>query len=104
MRAEPYEPIAYCQARRGNYRLAVQAMEKAVGRDPDNWRLRYGLALVRGAAGVDPLPAARLARRLNPHSQLTTELVRELGAGTRRERRRLTASLARSQRLLTVVR
>ncbi len=77
VRPEPYEILGYCDARRrGAGRLAVQMMEEAVKRDPDNWEFRYGQALVRGAAGLDPRPAAREAYRLNPLNDLTRDAVR----------------------------
>jgi O-antigen ligase len=77
VRPEPYEILGYCDARRrGAGSLAVQMMEEAVERDPDNWEFRYGLALVRGAAGLDPRPAAREAQRLNPRNELTADAVR----------------------------
>lgn len=104
MRAEPYEAIAYCQARRGERRLALRAMEEAVEREPANPKFRYGLALMRGAAGLDPRPAARVARRFDPQDAATQALVRELARGTPRDRRRLTGILARTQRNLAVVR
>ncbi len=72
-RPEPFEIIGFCDVRLGYPRLAVRAMENAVRRDPGNWEFHYGLALVRGAAGLDPRPAARAARRLNPISRLARE-------------------------------
>jgi hypothetical protein len=88
-RAEAYEAIGWCQARLGNRQLAVRGMEEAVERDPDNWYLRYGLAVTRGAAGLDPLPAARAARRLNPHALLVDELSAELRLDPAAQRRAL---------------
>ena len=65
-RAEPWELLAYANVKLGQPRLAIGAAEAAVARDPDSWEYRYALALVRGAAGQDPRPAAREALRLNP--------------------------------------
>jgi HAMP domain-containing protein len=65
-RAEPWELIAYCNVRLGQPELGIDAAEAAVKRDPDNWEYHYALALVRGAAGEDPRPAATDALRLNP--------------------------------------
>ena len=103
-RAEPYEVLAYCQVRSGKGLLAVRAMKEAVEREPANARFRYGLALVRGAAGLDPRRAARAARRLDPQGRNARELVAELAKATPAERRRLSAFLARNQRSLAVVR
>ena len=69
-RPEPFQLLAYCDVRLGAPALAVRAMGKAVRLDPDNWEYRYGLALVRAAAGIDPRPAARQAQRLNPKEKL----------------------------------
>ena len=44
----------------------MTAIAAAVERDPGFWRYRYDEALLRAAAGLDPRPAARAARRLNP--------------------------------------
>lgn len=74
-RAEPYEIIGFCAARTGSGGRAIEAMRRAVRRDPDNWELRYGLALVRGAARRDPRRAARTALRLNPREPLAQDAV-----------------------------
>lgn len=66
VRPEPHVLIGYCDVRLGQPRLAVRALERAVALDPHNWETHYGLALVRGAAGLDPRPQARVAVRLNP--------------------------------------
>jgi O-antigen ligase len=75
-RPEPYEILGWCDARLGQERLGEQMMRAAIRRDPENWELYYGLALVRGAGGRDPLPAARRALELNPLGELTNEAVR----------------------------
>ena len=64
-RPEPYELLGYCAIRDGRPRQAIDDMQEAIDRDPDNWNFHYGLALARGAAGLDPRPEA-LARRINP--------------------------------------
>lgn len=68
-RPEPYEVLGFCDVRLGNPRLGVTMMGRAVARDPDWWEYRYGLALVRGAAGLDPTAATAEAFRLNPLNQ-----------------------------------
>ena len=62
----PFEILGYCDVRIGRPELGVRMLEAAVRREPGSWELHYGLALVRGAAGRDPRPALRRARRLNP--------------------------------------
>src|SRR3954447_4839311 len=66
VRPEPYALLAYCDVRGGQAPLGVQMMQNAVARDPDNWEYRYGLALVKAAAGQDPRADARKAQSLNP--------------------------------------
>jgi cytochrome c-type biogenesis protein CcmH/NrfG len=75
-RPQGYEVLAYCDVRQGEQRLAVQVMEKAIARDPESWELYYGLALVRGAARMDPRPAAKRALELNPLEPLAVDAVR----------------------------
>jgi len=73
VRPEPFLVIGFCDVRIGQPRLGIQAMEAAIQRDPDNWTYRYGLALTKAAAGVDPRPDARVAHEMNPLSQLTRD-------------------------------
>ena len=75
VRPEPLELLAYCDVRLGKPELGERAMTEALDRDPDNWRLEYGLALVRAAGEQNPREAARRARRLNPRSGLTRDAV-----------------------------
>jgi hypothetical protein len=69
-RAEPYEILAYCQSRSGQHLSAIAMMKRAIERDPHNWELLYGSALVRAAAGEDPRSALRTALLLNPREAL----------------------------------
>jgi hypothetical protein len=98
VRPEPYEVIALCQARRGDFRRAADGMRRAADRDPDNWRYRYGLAVARAAAGLDPARALRDAARLNPHSAVVEGLTRQLRDGGPRRRREIAEPLARAGR------
>lgn len=76
LRAQPYEILGYCNARAGYTRLGVQAMERAVERDPGSWETHFGLGVARGAANLDPLPELRLAQRLNPREALVSASIR----------------------------
>ena len=73
VRPDPWQILGYCDVRLGARELAVGAMQNAVDRDPRDWELRYGLAIVRGAAGLDPRPQLRVARMLNPRERLLRE-------------------------------
>ncbi len=69
-RPQPFEVLGYCDSRLGLHELAIGAMRSGAERDPENWELYYGLALVRANAGKDPRAAAREALRLNPRGAL----------------------------------
>ncbi len=75
VRPEPYQVLGFCDSRTGQHQLAVQMLETAVDRDPGEWESYYGLALVEGAAGEDPRPAARKAYELAPKVALAQEAV-----------------------------
>jgi len=75
-RPEPYQLLGYCRASLGEPRLGMRALAEAVRQDPDNWETHFGLALTRAAAGLDPRPRARIARRLRPGERRTQELLR----------------------------
>jgi hypothetical protein len=85
-RASPYHAIAFCDfyARR-RPADAVRAMSDAVERDPSNWKLHYGHAVARGAAGLDPRRQMRRALALNPREKLLQDapgLLRGKGEGS----------------------
>jgi O-antigen ligase len=82
IRPEPYEVLSYCDIRSNMPRLALAAMDKAISLDPDNWNYRYGLALMRAAAGLDPRAAARTALSLNPRDPLVNAAWRTFSSDT----------------------
>jgi hypothetical protein len=82
IRPEPYEVIALCQAKRGRTGFAIQAMEKAAKRDPDNWRYAFTLGVLQGGAGLDPRPELLRASRLNPQQTKTKELLAAVPKGS----------------------
>ena len=61
-RPEPWLILGYCDARLGQYALARRAMDAARSRDPDNWQLAYGQAIVYGVSGLDARPVRRARR------------------------------------------
>ena len=75
VRPEPYQVLGFCDSRTGQHQLAVQMLETAVDRAPNEWESYYGLALVKGAAEEDPRPAARKAYELAPRTALAQEAV-----------------------------
>jgi O-Antigen ligase len=90
----PWEILAYCDERAGQYALATRAMDAAHARDPRNWAYVYGQALVHGVAGQDPRPYARAALRMNRFEPLAQDLVRALRKARTPARRRLVAARA----------
>lgn len=80
---EPYAIEGYCDASRGSPRRGIREMAMAVGRDPDNWKWRYGLAVATARAGKDPRAAMRKAMRLNPREPLVKELAIRLDTSAR---------------------
>lgn len=75
VRPEPFALLGYCDVRLGQPNLAVRMMQNAVRLDPSNWEYRYGLALVRASAGLDPRQAAAEALRLNPLEPMARDAV-----------------------------
>lgn len=75
-RPEPYMLVSFCDVRLNRPDLALRAATTATELDPQAWQYHYALALVRGVAGRDPLPEARLARRLNPRERLAIDAER----------------------------
>ena len=81
--------LGYCDARAGQYKLARRAMDAARRRDPGNWQLAYGQAIVYGVSGLDPRPHAAEALRLNPLEPDAQALVRDLARAKTAARRRM---------------
>jgi O-antigen ligase len=92
-RPEPYELLGYCDTRLGLHDLAIRNFEQAAERDPHSWEVWYGLALVRGAAGRDPRPAARRARELNPLDPLPAQALEAFATSRPRVWRRRALAL-----------
>jgi hypothetical protein len=93
-RASPYHVIAFCDFQQRRPRQAVRAMAKAVERDPSNWRLHYGLAVARAAAGLDPRREAWRALRLNPREMRLQKAAEAFRAETEDRWRRAGAKMA----------
>jgi O-antigen ligase len=87
-RPEPWQIVGYCDARVGQYELARRAMDAARSRDPNNWQIAYGQAIVYGVSGLDARPFAAEALRLNPLDERARALVRDLAAAKTAARRR----------------
>jgi hypothetical protein len=87
-RPEPWQILGYCDARLGQYQLARRAMDAARARDPNNWQLAYGQAIVYGVSGLDARPFAAEALRMNPLDESARALVRDLADAKTEARRR----------------
>jgi len=94
-RPEPFAILGRCDARRGRADSGVRRMRSAVERDPDNWHYRYGLALVRARAGLDPRQAAQEALQRNPRSARAQDAVRQFRTADPARWRRVAKALPR---------
>jgi hypothetical protein len=94
-RPEPYELLGYCAIRDGQPRQAIGHMQDAIERDPENWNFHYGLALARGAAGLDPRSEVQRAHDLNPLDVLTEDAVRRFDTARPGAWKRRASRLAR---------
>jgi Flp pilus assembly protein TadD len=79
-RADPYQVLSYCDVLADKPQLAVTTMRKAISLDPGDWNYRYGLAIMKAAAGQDPRSAAREALLLNPRDPLVLAEFKTLNA------------------------
>jgi hypothetical protein len=73
VRPEPYEILGFCDLQRGQPRLGISAMRRAVHYDPESWETYYVLAIAQASAGIDPRVAAARALRMNPYEPLTLQ-------------------------------
>jgi hypothetical protein len=73
MRPEPYEILGYANMELDRPTLAVEAMRKAVEKDPNSWESHYFLGLAQASAGLDPRRELDEAYRLNPREPLTID-------------------------------
>ena len=80
-RPEPYQVLGYCDVLADKPRLAIAAMNKAISLDPNDWNYRYGLAIMKAAAGQDPRGAARKALSLNPRDPLVKAEFKDAQSG-----------------------
>jgi len=92
-RPEPYALIGFCDAEEARHGDAVSAMAKAADRDPDNWEYRYGEAIVRARAGLDPRPDIARALRLNPREPVVRYAVRRFRTAGAEDWRRQAAAV-----------
>jgi Flp pilus assembly protein TadD len=83
-RPEPFELLAYCEARAGRNKVALRAIDAAIARDPHDWEFHYDQAIIRAASGLDPRPATRAALALNPLDSHTRAAQRWFLQGSKR--------------------
>ena len=77
IRPQAHQVLALCALRAGHGDTALAHMRAALDLDPQDWRLRYDLAVVRAVQGLDPRPALAGARARNPRSWLLRIAQRE---------------------------
>jgi hypothetical protein len=93
-RAEPYEIVSYCDVRRDLPAAAIATIQKAISLDPNNWNYAYDLAVMRAAAGQDPMPAAYRALTLNPREPLIHLAIRSFNGASRSQLERRGTAIA----------
>jgi Flp pilus assembly protein TadD len=69
-RPEPYAALGSCDILDHRPKVALTMVHKAISLDPGDWTYRYELAIIQASAGLDPMPAARAALRLDPTGAL----------------------------------
>jgi Flp pilus assembly protein TadD len=79
--AQPYEILGYCDVYRNMPDAALTAINKAVSLDPHNSDYALDLAVIRAAAGLNPLSAARKAVSLNPKDPVVQAVWLKLRSG-----------------------
>jgi hypothetical protein len=75
VRPEAYEIIGFCDLQLGFPVEGLEAAQKAVHYEPNNWNYSYGLAIARAENGLDPRSEARQALRLDPRQPLVQDEV-----------------------------
>ena len=74
-RPEAYEIISFCDLQLGYPVAGLQAAQKAVHYERNNWNYQYGLAIARAENGLDPRSAAKQALRMNPRETIVQDEV-----------------------------
>jgi hypothetical protein len=74
-RPQPYEILSFCDLELGFPVEALQAAQKAVHYERDDWNYRYGLAIALAENGLDPRPTAGQALRLHPYDPILQDAV-----------------------------
>ena len=74
-RPEPYEIISFCDLQLGFPVEGLQAAQKAVHYERNNWNYRYGLSIALAENGMNPRPAAAQALRMNPRETIVQDAV-----------------------------
>jgi O-antigen ligase len=64
-----FEIVAFCDLRNRKPRAAMQAIDKAIAADPDNWQYRFDMAIARAQNAQDPRSALAQARVRKPRER-----------------------------------
>ena len=78
VRPEAYEILSFCDLQLGFPVEGLQAAQKAVHYERDNWNYRYGQAIALAENGLDPRSAAAQALKLNPQEPIVQDEVAAL--------------------------
>ena len=85
--------MGYCDLIDGRPTDAAAAFQKAIDQEPRSWEYRYGLALARASAGLDPQPGLALARVRNPREPLIKSAIAALRSAPRSKWQKVAANL-----------
>ncbi len=80
--AQPYQILAYCDIRNSKPNAAVAAATREASLDPNSYANALDLAVIRAAAGQNPVSAARKALSLNPLDPYAQEVWRALSTAS----------------------
>jgi Flp pilus assembly protein TadD len=83
LRPEPLRIAAICEIRAGRGDAAIRLITRARQRDPGDWSFHYTESIIRATAGVDPRPALKRARAVNPNDPFVVNAKRRLSTGSR---------------------
>ena len=99
-RAGPWQLVALCDVRSGQYRDALVALRAGLAVDPNDWELESALAADRAATGIDARSQAARALALNPLDQGVQGLAHALARGPSKRARQAGLAFLSQQSLI----
>jgi O-antigen ligase len=100
-RAPPWQIVALCAARSGDYRQASTDLRAGLAVDPNDWQLQAALAATTAAVGDDARAQVRAALALDPLEPTVVALAQALERGPSAKARRAGLNYLSQQVLIT---